>query len=133
MSVDLTRNKNLANSRSRPILCGEVFNPRKRFVCIFIPEALAAAPTISSTAKLVWGHLARRAGENGLCFPAKKDIAKHVGIKERQVVRVLKELVLRQLIRAVARTDPSGRRTSNEYEFLWHPLLEPSLRGGCHK
>ncbi|MEQ1949105.1 MAG: helix-turn-helix domain-containing protein [Bryobacteraceae bacterium] len=129
MSDDSSKNKTSARDRHTPISFGDVFNPRKMFVGIFLPEALVATDTISSTGKLVWGHLARRAGENGHCFPSKRDISKHVGIQERQVGRVLKELVGVRMIRAVPRTDRSGRSTSNEYEFLWHALLEPSLRG----
>src|SRR5690242_13495919 len=94
VSDDLSKNRTASRHRRTPVSFGDVFNPRKMFVGIFLPEALVATDTISSTAKLVWGHLARRAGENGHCFPAKKDIANHVGIKQRQVGRVLKELVL---------------------------------------
>lgn len=120
--------KDSVSRRPAPFAVGDVFNPRKMFVGIFIPEALVATTDISSTAKLAWGHLARRAGKNGRCFPSKRDIGKHVGIKERQINRMLNELVEGRFIRKVSRTGASGRSTSNEYEFLWHPLLEPSLR-----
>ncbi|MBZ5677108.1 MAG: helix-turn-helix domain-containing protein [Acidobacteriia bacterium] len=112
---------------------GEPFNPRRLFIGIWIPEQLAATKLISPSAKLVYGHLARRAGENGHCFPSRKDIGEHTGIQERQVVRVLKELVDAQFIRIVPRSDDSGRRTSNEYEFLWHEILiGPEGEGVIH-
>jgi hypothetical protein len=106
---------------------GEAFNPRRTFVGVFIPESLAAASTISSTAKLAYGHLVRRAGENGRCWPSVADVRKHIGLtSDRAAQRVLRELQSGDppLIRATNRTDARGRQTSNEYYFIWGPLLE---------
>ena len=105
---------------------GEAFNPRNTFVGLFIPEGLAASTLISSTAKLAYGHLVRRAGDNGRCWPSHRDIAKYIGVMERAARRALKELQDGDppLIRAVFRTDEKGRQTSNEYIFIWGPALE---------
>ena len=104
---------------------GEEFNPRRKFVGLFIPEALAASAAISSTAKLAYGHLVRRAGENGRCWPSAADVAKYTGVKERAAQRALKELQSgdHPLIRATFRRDEKGRQTSNEYAFIWSPIL----------
>lgn len=105
---------------------GEPFNPRNTFVGIFIPEALAASMLISSTAKLAYGHLVRRAGGDGRCFPSANDVGRHTGVGERAAKRALKELQNGDppLIRATFRADKFGRQTSNEYAFIWGPILE---------
>ena len=78
---------------------GEIFRPREVFgnfgLGLFIPERIAS-------------H---------------RDIAGGVGVGGRQVQRALKELIGNGLIRTVARRDPSGRQTSNAYEFTWGPIL----------
>ena len=109
---------------------GQPFNPRRVFVGIYLPEAIAAWKEISPTSKLAYGHLFRRAGNSGKCFPSHRDISDHVGVSERQVARSLKELVRVGLIRVVACHDKSGRQTTNEYEFLWHHVLDGSVRMG---
>lgn len=107
---------------------GEPFNPRNTFVGLFIPEALAASSAYSSTAKLAYGHLVRRAGENGHCWPSAADVGKHTGVGERAAQRALKELQAGEhpLIRATFRRDKNGRQTSNEYAFIWCPILQGS-------
>ncbi len=105
---------------------GEKFNPRNTFLGVFIPEALAASTVISSTGKLAYGHLVRRAGDNGRCWPSARDVAKYIGVRERAAQRALKELQRGDppLIRATFRTDEHGRQTSNEFCFIWGPILE---------
>ena len=89
---------------------GEPFNPRNAFVGLFIPEALAASTDYSSTAKPVYGHLVRRAGANGHCWPSAADVAKFTGVGERAAQRALKELQAgnHPLIRATFRQDEKG-------------------------
>ena len=107
---------------------GEPFNPREISGSfgfgIFIPEKIAASTALSPTTKNCYGHLLRRAGKNNRCWPSHRDIAKHIGVGRRQVMRSLKELVGAELIRPITRTDASGRQTSNEYEFIWGPILQ---------
>ena len=105
---------------------GEQFNPRNMFGGLFIPGALAASTLISSTGKLAYGHLVRRAGDNGSCWPSAGDVAKHIGVGERAAQRALRELQRFDppLIRAIFRKDKNGRQTSNEYVFIWGPILE---------
>jgi hypothetical protein len=105
---------------------GQPFNPRKTFLGLFIPEGLASSPAFSSTSKLAYGHLVRRSGAQGRCWPSYSDIARHIGVQERAAQRALKELQTGPppLIRSSARTDANGRQTSNEFLFLWCDLFE---------
>lgn len=105
---------------------GEQFNPREIFggIGVFIPERVAASTVLSMTAKVCYGHLLRRTGKNDRCWPSHRDIADSTGVKERQVMRALKELAGAELIKAVPRTDTTGRQTSNAYEFIWGPILQ---------
>src|SRR5689334_12001204 len=105
---------------------GEAFIPREVFrgIGLFIPEKIAGATTLSTTAKTCYGHLVRRAGSKARCWPSYRDVAKSVGIGERQAMRALKELVKAELVRPIPRRDASGRQTSNEYEFVWGPILQ---------
>ena len=95
------------------------------FFGLFIPELLAASTVFSSTAKLAYGHLVRRTGANGRCWPSAADVAKHTGVKLRAAQRALKELQAgdHPLIRATSRY-VKGRQTSNEFVFIWSPILE---------
>ncbi|HLM98722.1 MAG TPA: helix-turn-helix domain-containing protein [Bryobacteraceae bacterium] len=112
---------------------GEPFNPHKLFIGLFIPVSLASSQTISSTAKLAWAHLARRAGNDCRCFPSRRDIAGQLGISETHVKRILAELESAALIRRIPRHEESGRQRSNRYEFLWHPMFTDSLKGEGHE
>ena len=112
---------------------GDVIDPRETsFLGIQIPEALAASRDVSSTAKLVYGHLRRRAEKNGFAWPSYKDIAKHIGVGSwRAAQRAVVELQSTHppLIQVTARHD-SGRQTSNMFSFIWGPLLEPLPKEG---
>lgn len=48
---------------------GDPFNPYGMFSGIWIPESLLKYSALSPSAKLLYGRLARFAGENGRCFP----------------------------------------------------------------
>ncbi len=91
---------------------------------MFVPESIAASTLLSRTAKLCYGHLVRRAGKKARCWPSYRDIAKSIGVGERQAMRALKELTEANLIRPTPRREKTGRQTSNEYEFLWGPILQ---------
>src|SRR5712692_3994112 len=105
---------------------GEPFKPREVFggIGAFIPEKVAASTLLSMTAKLCYGHLVRRAGDKNRCWPAIRDVAKHIGVEPRQAMRALRELAEATLIRPIPRRDATGRQTSNEYEFIWGPILQ---------
>src|ERR1022692_3304478 len=82
---------------------GQPFNPFGLFTGIFIPNALVRSTIISPGAKLVYGRLARYAGQDGRCYPAVETLASEVGLGERQVKRYLAELEREHLIRRVIR------------------------------
>ena len=99
---------------------GEVFIPWGKFgLGLMIPTAIAGCKELSPGAKLAWGALARRAGENGACFPGYKTLARDLAVSTEQVKRYLRRLRRIGLIRSERR----GHR-SNLYYFLWHPILE---------
>lgn len=105
---------------------GQAFNPYRMFTGLFVPEALARSDRISAGAKLVWGRLARYAGENGRCYPSVKTLGAEVGLGERQTQKYLVELEKERLIRR--RSCFAGRaQTSNTFEFLWHKIFEEGV------
>ena len=77
-------------------------------------------------AKLVWGRLARFAGQDGRCFPAVETIAAEVGIGKRQAQKYMAELERVKLIRRIARFKDGGQE-SNAFEFLWHRIFEQGM------
>lgn len=113
-------------SPRKPPAPGESFKPGEVFrgIGAFVPERVAASTMLSMTAKLCYGHLARRAGQHARCWPSVRDIARHIGVEPRQATRALRELAEATLIRPISRKDATGRQTSNEYEFIWGPVLQ---------
>jgi Helix-turn-helix domain len=102
---------------------GQTFNPYKKFTGLLIPEALARSTLVSPGAKLVYGRLARYAGQNGNAHPAVPSLAAEVGLKKRQVQNHLAALEKAKLIRRIPRSSAS-RQTNNAYVFLWHEMFE---------
>jgi hypothetical protein len=109
-----------------PLQPGEPFNPYRMFVGLFIPEGLARSRSVSAGAKLIWGRLARYAGEDGRCYPTMKSLGLEVGIGGRQAQKYVVELEKAKLIRRVSRFTARAQ-TSNAFEFLWHELFETAL------
>ena len=101
---------------------GEPFNAYRMFNGLYIPEGLARCHWISAGAKLVWGRLARYAGENGRCYPTVKILAAEIGLGERLGQKYVAELERASLIRRVSRFDHRSQM-SNEFEFLWHEMF----------
>lgn len=102
---------------------GEVFNPYKLFVGVYIPNAMLRHKGLSHGAKITWGRLAQYAGENGQAWPSYETLAAELGIKRRQVITYVNELKEHNFIKTI----PTGK--SNKFIFLWHEVLEDSLRG----
>jgi hypothetical protein len=77
---------------AKPPAPNETFVPRKVFCGIgaLVPERVAASNILSMTAKVCYGHLVRRAGKNARCWPSYRDIAKSIGVGERQAMRALR-------------------------------------------
>src|ERR1700690_4230430 len=105
---------------------GQPFNPFGLFTGIFIPDALVRSTLVSPGAKLVYGRLARYAGQDGKCYPAVDTLATEIGLGERQVQRDISELERRRLLRRLGRY--VGRaQTSNAFEFLWHEIFQSGV------
>jgi len=106
---------------------GEVFNPYGIFVGSFVPNALLRYKGLSSTAKLLWARLAQYAGKNGECFPSQKTLAEELGITERQIITMLKQLVAKGFIK---QEKPKGLdklvHKTSRYYFLWHKYFDIS-------
>lgn len=110
------------------MLPGEIFNPFKVFVGLFIPNVLASYKGLSPSAKIVWGRLAQFSGSGGRCFPSQEVLADEVGLSERQIRRVLDELASEKFI--VCQRPTGMDRLShkgNNYAFLWHAIFDENV------
>lgn len=101
---------------------GDVFNPYKKFLNAWVPLQVLASIEISHGAKLLYGLLSKYAGENGLCIPKQKRLAKEMGCSRRNIQYYLDELKKAKLVQVHR---PSGHRRSCRYEFLWKNELRP--------
>jgi hypothetical protein len=70
---------------------GEPFQPCLLREGILIPAALLKDPTLSASARLLWGILAAYQGKSLECFPPKETLAVFLGVKVRQLQSCLKE------------------------------------------
>ncbi len=81
-----------------------------------IPSWIVRYRGIPMGAKIVYGTLYRYAGKNCLSFPKMPELAKEVGVSERQVRDYVKELRDAKFLRSWR-----GLGTSYTFEFLDHP------------
>jgi len=105
---------------------GERFNPYKRLLGAFIPNAILRNPDLSFGAKVLYGRLAQFSGDNGRCYPSHSKIAAELGVKPRNVRNLIKELLEYGLLAKEAPT-PHERgklKKSTTYFFLWHICLD---------
>lgn len=105
---------------------GERFSPFELFNGIYIPQSLVLLPVkqLSQGAKITYGRLCRYSGENGKAYPKRETLGYEVGCSVRQVDNYIKELVTSEFLEV----DRIGLNRNNEYHFIWHPILEASLR-----
>jgi hypothetical protein len=101
---------------------GDPFNPYKVFVGVFIPNAIVKYSELSPGAKLCYGRLSQYAGENGAAYPSHETLAAELGVSSRQVRRYIDELTAANFLKVL------HSQTSNHYLFLWHTVLDESLR-----
>ena len=102
----------------------EYINPYKIFNGVWLPLGLLERTELSQGAKLCYALLCKYAGENGACYPSQETIAKDIGIKKRQTIKYIHELVNNKLIEV----EKFGKKQTNRYWFLMHTWLEDSLR-----
>jgi hypothetical protein len=111
---------------------GEAFQTCKLRAGILIPAALLKDPTLSASARLLWGMLAAYQGKSLECFPPEKTLAVFLSVQVRQLQSYLKELA------NYTRGDPpeavpllavkrvwveKDQQTRNYYGLLWQPFL----------
>lgn len=126
-----------AKSPKLPVRRG---NPRG---CIFfqVPAWIGRRTELTATAKLVYGHLVRRYNEQlKFAFCGTHDIARNVGVGERQVRRCLRELVSfglvfveKRRVRITSSQRRSGRRRTFPVQTIYtfparHKWLKPTDR-----
>lgn len=78
-----------------------------KFTGVWIPASIFQTPTISITAKVVYGVLESLDNEGG-CFASNAYLSKHLGLEVRQVQTLLADLETAGLIKRSE--DPNGRR-----------------------
>jgi len=94
---------------------GELYNPYKVFVGIFIPNLIVQDKKLSVGAKLTFGVMCQFAGKNGVCYPKQGAIAERLGVSKRQAQRYIEELKKEGYIRV----SQQGLTKPNIYSFLW--------------
>lgn len=97
---------------------GDVFNPDGMFNGIWVPESSLKCPDLSSSANLLYGRLARFAGENGRCFPSVETLATELDLTARQVQRLLGQLRSAGFLRKDSQYRPNGLLTSNAHACI---------------
>lgn len=91
------------------------FNPYRHFVGSFIPNWLQRRRGISPGAKLCYARLAQYAGKKtGIAWPARKTLAKELGVGESQVDRYIIKLERHGLLHVTRR----GNNQTNLYRFI---------------
>ena len=106
---------------------GEIFNPYRMFTGIFVPSGIGTYRKLRPGAKLAYGALLRFAGRDGSCFPSMQALGAKLGVSSRQARAYVSALEDAELIRRVKRSDDCGQK-SNGFQFLWHHLLNDSLK-----
>ena len=104
---------------------GEEYRPYAMFVGLVIPITLLRAEGLSPLAKLLFARLAFYLGRDAqACTVSKPTLAKEISVSLDKIERALSELCDFGLI--VRRRRGPGKEW--ETRFLWHPILEGSLR-----
>ncbi|MCC6861674.1 MAG: helix-turn-helix domain-containing protein [Bryobacterales bacterium] len=109
---------------------GDVFIPYRKFINMPVPATLACVPCneLSQGAKLAYGCLVRHAGKDGRCYPSLRRLGQELGVTRNQARNYISELRDFELIRTIRRSTKYGDLDANDIQFLWHPILESSLR-----
>lgn len=104
------------------------YNPYKAHNGALIPDPMMSYTNISNLSKIVWAKLVQYSGENGICYPSQKRLAKDTATSLKSIQRVIKELKDEGFIET----------TQNEgvtyYHFIRHEILKndkkPPLKNG---
>jgi len=103
---------------------GDLYNPHKAFREIIVVPAQLLNSGLSSTSLLLFGLLARHAGNDGRCFPSVALLADELGIGHRRIKGLIAELVAHGLI-----TSTRGAGARNRYTFTWDRMFDEEWPG----
>jgi len=109
----------------------ETFDPKRRFVGLYIPNCLAESPLFNWSHKALWGRLVQYANDDGVAWPKVTTLARDLAMSKRQIVRLINELD--GVLLEVERPDGLSRLShrSNRYRFLYHSVFETADSPRC--
>lgn len=104
-----------------------VFRPFRAFNGAHVPSVILSSREISPGAKLLWGVLAKYAGEHGDAYPRQSRLAEDLGWNIKTLRKRLEELVQKGYI--VQSREKGDRRAHRPftYRFVWRDEFEPHL------
>ena len=102
---------------------GQDFNPWNVFVGALVPSCIMRAREMNPTEKLCLARLYQYSGQDGECYPSQLALARELGISQRQVNRIIADLVRQGFVEIVR---PAGldrlRHRTARYRLLWHRI-----------
>ena len=104
-----------------------VFRPFRAFNGAHVPSVILSSREISPGAKLLWGVLAKYAGEHGDAYPRQSRLAEDLGWNIKTLRKRLEELVQKGYI--VQSREKGDRRAHRPfvYRFVWRDEFEAHL------
>ena len=103
----------------RPLI-GKPFNPIREICGFYAPDIVGRQTDLTDGQKRLYERGVRWCGKNGTFWYSFQRMALELGKSARQVKRDMAELEKRGLIQHERR----GKRQSNRYRFLYHPMFE---------
>lgn len=86
-----------------------------------IPTGMLSYPELTGTAKVVYFVMLDHRSPDGRCYLSQPSMATYSSMCERQIKRIVPELIKHGFIKIVGRL---GWMSSNVYEFLDHPCFD---------
>jgi Helix-turn-helix domain len=114
------------------MMAGQTFNPSYKS-CGFYPDEIVhriPQKDLGDGPKLLYTRMQRWAGAKGACWYSYETMAEELGKCARQVQKDIKALENYKLIAHEVRGWKNGKRQSNIYHFLWHPIFDGSSKVG---
>lgn len=96
------------------------FPVTREFSCQFTmcPHEIIFTPKLGHPARTLWLALNTHADKNAQCFPGLKKLSQRMGISERRLRVLKKELVEKGFLRVETQYRNNGGQTSNKYTLL---------------
>jgi len=100
---------------------GEEFCPKNKFRICVVPDPIIRYKNLSWGAKILYGVLAKHAGDDTSCFPKQKTLAKYMNTSLRSIQYYIYELEKNEFIRKELPTGQDRlKHKSVKYYFIWH-------------